>query len=83
MTASPLSVNPALRGSSRFPALVRAGKRAAVAEWLLLLGLGALAAAPVPLLSFNLRIPGHAILRGMWDRSWLSACENEASPCAN
>jgi hypothetical protein len=60
-----MTVNGALLGGSRFPFLVHAGQRTALREWCLLLGLGALAALIASLLEFRLKIPGHAILRGV------------------
>jgi hypothetical protein len=65
MSASSLTVNPALVDSSRFPFLIHAGSRTALRDWGLLLGLGALAAVLATSLEFRLRLPGHAILRGV------------------
>jgi hypothetical protein len=58
-----LSPNRALLEASRLRALVHGGERATWVELATLIALGLCAALTSALLDFNLRIPGHAILR--------------------
>jgi hypothetical protein len=55
-------VHDGLLGAARFPSLVRSRGRMSTAEWLLLLGCGATAAAAVGFLKLSLGIPGHSIV---------------------
>ena len=55
-------VHEGLLGAGRFPSLARSRRRVSTAEWLLLLGCGAAAAAAVGFVKLSLGIPGHSIV---------------------
>ena len=64
MLASAFALQPSLRESSRLPAISRAAGISA-AELACLLACGAMAAFAIGFLHLSLRVPGHAILRGV------------------
>ena len=55
-------VHDGLLGAGRFPSLARTRQRVSAAEWLLLVGCGAAAAAAIGFIKLSLRIPGHSIV---------------------
>ena len=63
MSAADLSISPDLRAATRLERLVSAGGRVAAWEWGVLLVCGVGAAVASTFIDFNLRMPGHAILR--------------------
>lgn len=63
MASGILPWNDGLRSSTRLRFLTAAGDSIQAWEWLVLIGAGIAAAAATAFLDYNLRIPGHAILR--------------------
>lgn len=66
MSSWALSVHAGLRASSRFSALSREESSVRMSEWAVWLVMGITAACASALPDWNLRIPGHAILRSVF-----------------
>lgn len=65
MSSWALGVHPGLRAGSRLPALSREESSVRLSEWTVWLTMGVAAACASALPDWNLRIPGHAILRSV------------------
>lgn len=66
MSSWTLSVHAGLRSGSRLPALSREESSVRMSEWAVWLAMGITAACASALPDWNLRIPGHAILRSVF-----------------
>lgn len=66
MSSWALSVHPGLRAGSRFSALSREESSVRLSEWAVWLAMGIAAACASALPDWNLKIPGHAILRSVF-----------------
>ena len=66
MSSWALSVHAGLRAGSRLPALSREESSVRMSEWAVWLAIGITAACASALPDWNLRIPGHAILRSVF-----------------
>lgn len=66
MSSWALSVHAGLRSGSRLPALSREESSVRMSEWAVWLAMGIAAACASALPDWNLRIPGHAILRSVF-----------------
>lgn len=66
MSSWALSVHPGLRAGSRLPALSREESSVRISEWTVWLAMGIAAACASALPDWNLRVPGHAILRSVF-----------------
>ena len=58
-----LPLHPGLRSTTRLRRLVRDGSAASTRDWLILISAGVIATCASTFLDYNLKIPGHAILR--------------------
>lgn len=65
-TSRLLALHPGLAATSRVGWLTSEGASASVRDWLILASAGAIAACASTFLDYNLRIPGHAILRAVF-----------------
>lgn len=66
MSSWALGVHPGLRAGSRLPALSREESSVRMSEWAVWLAMGMAAACASALPDWNLRVPGHAILRSVF-----------------
>lgn len=66
MSGLVLGIHPELQAGGRLPALSRDGSQVRAAEWGVWLLLGVTAACASALPDWNLKIPGHAILRAIF-----------------
>ena len=66
MSVWALGVHPELAAGGRLPALTRGGSQVRAAEWAVWLLMGITAACVSTMPDWNLKIPGHAILRSVF-----------------